>query len=122
MDANGSNQAIFYNQSSSTRELIPVYSPDGNYILFQGQKGVTHPKYEMFRITSAGASETKLTTYNEEEYFYHNFRPDSTKITYTYGYPSSEQIYTMNLDGTTKTNISNNAYREKQSFWCEAYL
>jgi len=73
----------------------PVWSPDGNEILFTRDDG-------LYKVSSDGSGEKKLASGKISQYAW---SPDGSKISYIEINESSKEIWVMNADGTEKIQL-----------------
>jgi Tol biopolymer transport system component len=66
--------------NNASDDILPQYSKDGTKIVFASDRVGGH--FEIFSMTSAGASQTKLTTDSDAD-FGATFSPDASQIAYT---------------------------------------
>jgi len=101
--------------SGNYLDETPVFSTDGNYILFK--RGFT--AWDLFRITSNHnpAIDTDLVNMTNQSTWAAGtamYAWEGDKIVYytSPGGPEQSEIYTMNLDGSNKTRITNDNYAD----------
>lgn len=89
------------------------YTPDGSQIVFTGS--VSEGEFGVYRINADGTGGPVRLDDGEEA----AVSPDGTKIVYTKldGPSVSGEVWTMNLDGTTKTRLTNNAFEDWYPQW-----
>lgn len=86
-----------------TNEHLPVFSPDGNSILFTSFRdgafatGLT----SLYRASADGFEQIRLTANTTDEMSF-TFSPDSSKIVYTF----NEDLWKMNADGSNKVLLA----------------
>jgi hypothetical protein len=104
MNANGSGTPVNLTNSWSTAdERNPTWSPNGLQLAFQSNTG---GDYEIYRMNAdgSGGNPVALTT-NTVADQRPDWSPDGTKI----AWDSNTYIYTMNANGSSPTQITNNA-------------
>jgi uncharacterized repeat protein (TIGR01451 family) len=107
MNPDGTSQTRLTNTSRSEKD--PVFSPDGTKIAFAA---FHDNRYDIYLMNADGTGEIQLTSSADAVTQYSpSFSPDGSKIAYAFfsGSPSGTvgEIYTMNVDGTEQTNITN---------------
>lgn len=110
MDTSGANR-----REVSTLTLSglspPVWMPDGSAILVASAG-------DIYRVPAAGGMPTNLTntpglvSENDPQ-----VSPAGDKIIYSRGSGSGEEVYVMGSDGSSPTNITNNAGADGQPSW-----
>lgn len=94
---------------------IPVWSPNGEEILFTRNNAVTqgdpYHGWDIYKINTNDLQETQLTnlSYNEGE---HVWSPDGTSILYDYDAVDDFYIYIMNSDGSDNFELTKKSYGE----------
>ena len=104
MNADGSGQKKLTNDLSY--EGAPSWSPNGSKIAFQ-RTGVGS---DIWMMNADGTGQRRLTgtLYAEND---PDFSPDGSKLAFTSDRQyNKEEVYTMNLDGTALTNVTNSRY------------
>lgn len=86
----------------------PAFSPDGNFITFRSN---SPGNYEIYRMTLAGSSVTRLTNATGEDKT-PVYSPDGTKIAFVSARDGNDEIYSMNADGTNQQRLTNNTIRD----------
>jgi TolB protein len=94
--------------------ITPDWSPDGTKLVFARFTG-DWSSSAVYSQVVAGGSPVRLTPLGGWVNYPH-YSPGGTKIAYTNGVTPAE-IYTMNADGTSRTNITNNAGDDWGSDW-----
>lgn len=93
-----------------------VWSPDSKYIAFVTE---INGFDEIYLYDSNEGSTVRLTQSASEWYKAPTFSTDGSRIAYwtNFGNVLQKQIWVMKLDGSGKTNISNNAYNDWDPIW-----
>ncbi|HWR25763.1 MAG TPA: PKD domain-containing protein [Methanosarcina sp.] len=94
--------------SNVTSNSNPVWSPNGNEILFSRETG-------LYKTLSNGSGEMKLTPTEPVEY---SWAPDGTKILYTAFGPEMEpshEMWVMNANGSGKKQLMNSEWKIQYS-------
>ncbi|MEP6925453.1 MAG: protein kinase [Pyrinomonadaceae bacterium] len=96
---------------------LPTWSPDGRQLAFMRVSGET---YNLWTIKAAGGEEKQLTTggvpsvefkllpYNRIQVSDFSWSPDSRKIAYTSEGNRQRNIWLVNADGSSNTQLTNN--------------
>jgi hypothetical protein len=97
--------------SSPSFDQYPSWSPDGTRIVFTGGTGGGD---EISFMNADGTGRTGSTVLGLEA----AWSPDGSKIAFWQTAPSvNREIYVMDADGTTATNITNNAADDRSPNW-----
>lgn len=109
MNANGSGQKKLTTLAGS--EIYPSWSPDGSKILFEKQGA----GFQVYVMNANGSNPVNLTAINGND----NERqpvwsPDGQLIAFYGQVGFQNEIYTMKLDGSQRTNITNAASNDFQ--------
>lgn len=111
MELNGSNK-IQLTSNDEISKMNAKISPDGSKIVFEGATPQMQNKQsEIFIMNSDGSNITQLTNYSNNgvlDIYTQSpiFSPNGNKIYYTSSISGIKQIYSMNLDGTNKVQIT----------------
>jgi uncharacterized repeat protein (TIGR01451 family) len=102
MNADGSGQTRLTNTSGEERE--PAWSPDGKKIAYAGSGG------HIFVINADGSNKQQLTTGIGID---PAWSPDGKKIAYS----DASDIFVMNANGSSQTNLTNDSLSNDQPSW-----
>jgi TolB protein len=116
MDYDGSNITEVYAQATSDRMWNPKLSNNEEYLIFDGQKDVAHPNFEIYRVdfdngTFTGSAPSELRLTSDGNAYFGNFSSNDQKIYFLTNQllgGGTYQVYEMNPDGTGKTRITQN--------------
>ena len=84
--------------------IFPDYSPDGRTIVFTA-KPADSPTRDIYVIGSDGSSLTRLTS-GEGNNAYPAYSPDGRKIVFTSDRTGTWQVWLMNADGSSQTQLT----------------
>lgn len=115
MNADGTGQTRLTN--SPAREDYPTWSPDGRRIAFLKQsKGI----FSINLMNADGTNQSEVTRFvpnNIQSYPYERFgmswSPDGTRI----AFQDSNDIFTINIDGTNRINLTNGQFINYEPAW-----
>ncbi len=121
MSMTGTNLTRLTTSPDDVMNIFPHFSPDGSKLLYGSN--VTNPGnnndgIEIYTMTSTGGSQTQLTNdglgnvkYNSNIAEGYDWSPDGTQIAFgsKRGGGGLSRLYTMNADGSSKTQITSNA-------------
>ncbi|HYH59228.1 MAG TPA: DPP IV N-terminal domain-containing protein [Thermoleophilaceae bacterium] len=117
MGADGSNPTRLTNRAATTVfperafNTAPIFSPDGQTIVFQGFRSpdsFTPGSNELYSIDRNGQNEMKLTTGNANDA---SFSPDGQKIVFSRiqtGTEGESDVFAINANGTNETRLTTN--------------
>jgi Tol biopolymer transport system component len=126
---NGDIQIWRHNNANNTDEPLtggapgfpgvdyqPVWSPDSKHIAWVTE---VNGYDEIYLYDASENSNVRLTQSRGEWYKHPSFSPDGSHITYwsNLGNLNFKQIWTMNVDGSGKVNLSNNAFNDWDAIW-----
>jgi Tol biopolymer transport system component len=112
MNVNGSSQAAL-GTSSSGADHAPSWNPTSATVLFSSSRS---GKYQLYSITSAGASLTRLTTGNWND-TQPSYSGDGTKIVFVSDRSGTPQVWTCNANGTSPIRITNSTLTCSEPSW-----
>ena len=112
MNADGSGKANITN--SSSEELEPAWSADGQKLLFSSDRHGDDG--EIYVMNADGTGQTRLTN-NPAEDVDGGWSPDGTKIAFQTTRDGNDEIYVMNADGSSPTRLTNNAVGDYDPVW-----
>jgi Tol biopolymer transport system component len=103
MNPDGTGQLNLTNNAGD--DTNPSFSPDSTRIAFASNR--TNSQYDIYRLNSDGSNVVQLTSNSASD---SNPNWSQDKITFQTDRDGDEEIYSMNAnDGSSQTNISNNA-------------
>jgi Tol biopolymer transport system component len=105
-NVDGTNEVRLTNTNAT--EMLPVWCPDGQYILFTSSEDGSNSGYDIFKMKTDGSELVQLTNNNSYD-FYPRPSPDGSLIAFesdrlTIGL---WEIYIMNADGTNVRRVTN---------------
>ncbi len=95
-------------------EYDPVWSPNGQWIVFVGNHTDND---ELWRMNADGSDPRQLTWNNWEWDKHPTWSPDSNQIAFYSNRAGARQIWVMGNDGSGQRNLSNNAYDDWDPVW-----
>ena len=118
MNADGSNQQR--RTSNTAIDGRPAWSHDGSKIVFVRNFGLYYAEIYIMNADACqecmGTPTTDLSNSTNAD-LDPTFSPDGTMIAFATNRDGNYEIYTMNPDGTGKTNITNNAAPDLEPSW-----
>jgi Tol biopolymer transport system component len=82
--------------------IIPVWSPDGKYIIYESSKRTN--RFGIFRMKIDGSEQISLTNNGSSP----SWSPDGKRIAYVKTIDrTNSEIFVMNIDGTNQINLTN---------------
>jgi len=113
MDIDGSNQRRL--TSNDMNELEPAWSPDGKEIAFLSEEGNVHSNIYIVDVDGTNIRNLTDTT----DYLNENpaWSPDGTMIAFWSDREGNHEIYSIRLDGTGLTNLTNNPAEDENPSW-----
>ncbi len=115
MNNDGTQQVRLTNNTDT--DCLPAVSPDGRKIAFVSKQTTSGNVY--IKIMNAdGTEQTELTQISSSTYLWHadrslSWSPDGRKI----AFDSEYEIFTINVDGSNRTNLTNNPARDFAPAW-----
>jgi len=97
-------------------DAAPAWSPDGSKIAF---RSLREGYWEIFTMDPDGSNETELPHWDNKYEVKLSWAPDGSKLVYQNNPPdlTSIEVFTVNADGTNRTNITNNAATDGYPSW-----
>jgi Tol biopolymer transport system component len=92
--------------------IFPDYSPDGKTIVFTAKPAGSQTR-DIYVISRDGNGLTRLTT-DEGNNAYPAFSPDGSKIVFTSDRTGTWQVYVMNADGSSQTQLTSDPQPKDQ--------
>jgi Tol biopolymer transport system component len=121
MNRDGSNQT---NVSNGTAfDGSPNWSPDGTRIVFARRESQFSQITQIYTMNADGTNQTRISTDAATRDTAAAWSPDGTEIVFERSFAHdvpggfSGQIFTMNLDGSGQTNLSNGATDDGEPDW-----
>ena len=102
IDPDGTNQIQLTNDARV--DDFPSWSPDGKRIAYLSQNASGSYVIKLMNADGTGQSELTASDYRVGARFNISWFPDGAKIAFPYG----GDIYSINIDGTGRTNLTNN--------------
>ncbi len=127
MGADGSNQTAVTTSTAPSGDTAPAWSPDGTKIAFLGDvvSGGTHAPH-IFVMNADGSNPGQITNGAGDGEGPPTWSPDGTQIAFFASYPlmgggfSPSQIYKVNSNGGTVTDLSNDMSQDGSPAWQKA--
>jgi len=122
MDADGNNKELILRHDDQDLQAMaindPMFSPDGNTIIFEAKMGEDewgHEIYHIFTIDAYGENLTKITQGDEVSEGLQQFSPDGTKMTFdrviwNNATDGIRKIWLANADGSEEKCLSSFRY------------
>ncbi len=92
---------------------VPLWSPDGTRIAFQGYRD---GNIEIF-IMNADGSDVRRVTNDPGIDLPGSWSPDGTKIAFVSNRDGNREVYTTNVDGSGVSRLTNNVDRDDDPAW-----
>src|SRR5438552_14598202 len=89
---------------SNTTDGVPVWSPDGTKIAFEG---FPDGDWEVY-VMNADGSDLRNLTNNPAQHLRLAWSPDGSKIAFDTDRDGNQDVYVMNVDGTGLVNLTHN--------------
>ena len=93
----------------------PSFSPDGRQIAFMRRTGVNNAGTNIFVMNNDGTNLRQLTNTGQDAF--PAWSPDGTKIAFSRLQNGLYQIFTMNADGTSQTQLGNGTANDFLPAW-----
>ena len=94
-------------------DSFPVFSPDGDKILFQSNRD---GNYNLYTINPDGSDLTQLTDSAQAD-TYATWSPDGSQIAFQTKRDGNKEIYVMNADGSDQTRLTHNEVDDQFPAW-----
>lgn len=105
--------------NTAADEFMPMYSPDGSKIAFTRE--VSAGLYALVVVNADGSGQTQVTSPTTGADMNARFSPNGQKLAFTRqpnpNNISTWDIYTVNVDGTGLTRMTNNSYYDNDVTW-----
>lgn len=114
MNADGSNETRL--TEDPAQDAAPAWSPDGSKIAF---RSLRQGYWEIFTMDPDGSNETELPHWDNKYEVELSWAPDGSKLVYQNNPPglTNIEVFTVNADGTARTNITNNSATDGYPSW-----
>jgi TolB protein len=108
------NEETYRLTESHGSDWDPVWSPDGQSIVFVSDRD---DNYEIYVMNTDGSGQTRLTN-NDYEDWQPTWSPDGQRIAFSsYRYQYKHDIISINIDGSDLTVVSQNAMDNQWPAW-----
>jgi hypothetical protein len=114
MNADGSGQQVV--GPDPRVDSNPSLSPDGSRIIFQTRRGLAD-SWDIYAMTPSGGALTNLTPTNDFDDVDADWSPDGTRIAFVSNEDGDLEIFTMNADGTGRTQHTFNTVTDVRPAW-----
>jgi Tol biopolymer transport system component len=111
MNIDGTEQTNLTNSSGS--DDTPIFTPDGQKIVFISERDGNK---EIYVMDTDGSNPTNLTNNSSYDVLYDNnnvnpvITPDGNSIVFISGRDGDGEVYIMGIDGSNPQNLTNNSY------------
>jgi Tol biopolymer transport system component len=112
MNPDGTGVANMSNNPANDAD--PNWSPDGTKIVFASDRNAGN--FDVFKMDANGANQTRLTTDPAIDGF-PAFSPDGAQIVFRSTRTGDEDVWKMNADGTSQTDVFPSALNQTHPDW-----
>jgi Tol biopolymer transport system component len=100
-------------------DIAPFFSPDGSRIIIRAPygSGGTGDQIWSVLLTTTPVTVTRLTATSGFNNYFQSFSPDGSKILFLSVRDGNAEIYSMNVDGSGQTRLTNTTVGESYAVW-----
>ena len=114
MNANGTSQTNLTNNFAAV-DSPADWSPDNTKLLISSNRD--HLEYELYVMNADGSGTPTRLTNNTDSELVGSWSPDGTKIAFQTNRDGNFEVYAMNADGSSPTNLTNNGNADGAPSW-----
>ena len=114
-DRNGLNERILTSQLGNTENRIPVWTANGNSIIFYSDKEGNNDVYKI-NISDSNHIITNLTNNKEGNDFAPSVSPDNQQIAFFSDRNGHLDLYVMDISGNNQRNITSSVRNENNAY------